>query len=288
MIIISLATEKTKEFKEFEQTLQKNNYKYKIIGLNQPWEGFITKMNLYVKELKELKQRNPNELVIVCDSYDLLFIRKPDYLEKLYYEKANGKVIIGLENQTDFLCSIISPVCDKDIIKKCNIKNPHYPDIKYINSGFIMGPVKLVLDIFSFIKINDIRDDQEGLYKWVSENCDKCYYDYHVDFILNYMPPCLISKPIKTSFEGHLIKVRKNSYPCAIHMPGQYLDLGYRSEKYRNFLIPSRKNIKKIEYFKQIYGKFCSPEFSYLGYWWWVVVIFIILIIIVLIRYFNK
>jgi hypothetical protein len=277
MLIISLATNETKDFLEYKQTLNKLNYEYKIIGMNQPWEGFKMKIDYYIKELNKLQL---NEIVALCDSYDVLFLQGPKVLQDKYNQLAKGKVVIGLENQTDILCSFI-PICDPKVLEKCNIKNKIYPDFKYINAGFIMGPVHLLLNIYNYMKKEEEEDDQSGLYKWISENCDHCYFDYNIDFVFNHMPVTLITKQVKTELKENKIKVRNNSYPVLVHMPAQYLDLGHRSEKYRNFVIgKNRIPTSGLEYFTQAYNKSCTPECFYIGYWWFFVLIFIIVIII--------
>lgn len=289
MLVISLATSKTKDFLEFLHTLKKFKYEYKIVGMNQKWKGLKMKIDYYLRELKELPL---NKLVLICDSYDILFLQGPKALEDKYRTKANGKVVIGLENQTDTLCSFI-PICDADVIKKCNIKNPYHSDFKYINSGFILGPVHILLDIFKHMKqnIDNIYDDQQGLYLWVSDHCDQCYFDYNIDFVFNHMPITLISKQVNTKLENGTgkIKVRDRSYPIVVHMPGQYLDVGYRSEKYRNFVFNHKRvPTKKTEYLSQGYKKACAPECFYIGYWWFIVLIILILICVYFTKFYNS
>lgn len=274
--VLTLATDRNKYVDEFEMSLIRLGYNYKLLGMGQKWEGFHTKMGFIKNELIHL---NPNQLVIICDSYDLVFLQPPNVISNLYHKLAKNKVVIGLESIKDIFCKFID-ICIPETIEECKINNPYYPDFKYINAGFIMGKVKDILEIYTFMINNKFKDDQKALFTWVKQNCNKCYFDYHLDFVFNYMPEMFIEKKIKVEYLKNKIKVNKDSYPCAVHTPGQYLDLGLRTENLRNFLFPKRKNVSKIEYFKQCYKKSCTPEAHYVGYWWWLFFFVIIFIII--------
>ena len=276
VLVLSLATDQTKEVKEFEYSLKKLGYEYRLLGLGQKWEGFVSKMKYTLEALEGL---SPNELVIVCDSYDILFIQTPDVIENRYRKLANDKVVIGLESIQDIFCNFID-ICIPEAIEKCNIKNKWHPDFNYINAGFMMGRAKDIQDIYNFMVENKFDDDQKGLFSWVMENCDRCYFDYHLDFIFNYMPRIFIKKHIKVKFKDNLIEVNDISTPCAVHIPGQYLDLGDRAEKVRNFIVPNRSRHEVWFYLDQCYKKACSPEAYYIGYWWFILILFIIILIL--------
>ncbi len=274
VLVLTLATDINEYVKEFKRSLKKHNYNYKLLGMGEKWEGFHTKMNCVIKSLKQL---NPEQLVIICDSYDLLFCQPSKVIEERYHKLTQNKVVIGLESVTDVYCKFID-ICIPETIKRCKIQNRYYPDFKYINAGFIMGRAKDLLDIYTFMIRNKFKDDQKGLFTWVMNNCHRCYFDYHLDFVFNYMPSLLVSKNIKVDYTNKGIKVNNGSFPCAVHTPGQYLDLGYRTENMRNFIIPRRKGVSKTEYFSQAYKKACAPEAYYIGYWWFIVLILVILI----------
>lgn len=282
MIVLTIATDKNKYVQEFENSLKRLGYSYKLLGLGTKWEGFVTKMKLFTEELSKLPE---NEIVIICDSYDILFIQSPEYILNKYNQKARGKVVIGLENITPEFCNF-STICDKNIIKQCNINNPYFLNFNYPNSGFLMGPVSILKDIYKFMIVNKHKDDQFGLFKWIENNCNKCYFDYGIDFVFNYFIKTLSNKQLGVKLLNHQKKeilVSNSKYqskPSCIHMPAHYLDFGFRSERIRNFLFPHRTRIKKIEYMNEMYFKTCKPEFAYFGYWWpfFIVLLFIIII----------
>lgn len=285
MIIATVATNINNYVQEYIDQLKKLGYNYAILGKGQPWEGFITKMNLYLEFLKNVPH---DEIVIICDSYDLLFLQTPQKIMEKYKRLAQNRVVIGLENITNYFCKF-STICDPQIVQKCKINNPYYPDYIYPNSGFIMGRATDLLEIFNFMVQSEFKDDQYGLFQWILGNCHKCYFDVHLDFIFNYIPSSLSYYnhhhiQVTTKDKQVYVKYKNNiSQPGAIHMWGHYLDLGKRSEYIRNALFPKRIKRTKIEYFKEFYGKICKAEFNYFGYWWWILLILFIIFLFVFI-----
>lgn len=277
MIVLSIATDRNKYVIEFEKSLRRLGYRYELLGVGEKWEGFTTKMKLGMKKLLSLP---PEEIVIMCDSYDIIFVQSPDTIMERYSTLAEGKVVIGLENITAGFCNF-SPICDSSVIKTCKIHNTAYPNFKYINSGFMMGPAKYIYDVYKFMMENKMKDDQLGLFHWVERNCNKCYFDYHLDFVFNYFVNSFINNSVRVDLDPKTktVWVNRRSTPSCVHIPAHYLDMGHRSEKIRNFMFPDRTPVKKIEYVTEFYGKTCKPEFGYLGYWWFILLILIVLLI---------
>ena len=69
LYIITLATSKTNAVNNFALSCENNNLKYKIIGLNEVFLGWRWRMKKY---LNELKNYNEDDIIILCDSYDML------------------------------------------------------------------------------------------------------------------------------------------------------------------------------------------------------------------------
>lgn len=278
MIVLTVATPKNQFVEEFEYQLQKLGYKYKVLGEGVKWKGFETKIELYDEVLSNM---NPEKIVIICDSYDLLFLEGPGVIMEKYDKIAKGKVLIGLENISDLICRL-SSICIPRMIEKCKIENKYYSHFKYINSGFIMGKAKDLKEIFNFMKENKHKDDQLGLISWVSENCDRVVFDYHLDIIANLLPYKIfnVNDDIFFEIEDGKIKVGE-SFPSVIHFPGQSMDFGYRSENLRNMLIPGRSSKPRLEYFKEEYKNMCTKDsYHYMGIWGPIILILILMIII--------
>lgn len=286
-VVLTIATERNEYVKEFEQSLENNGYEYKLLGLGQKWRGFEMKMELYKQELSNLG----NRIVIVCDSYDIVFLENRKTILDKYHALANDKVVIGLENLKDSFCDF-STICIPEIIKKCNIINHNFLGFKYINSGFIMGRADQLMGIFQFMIDHKLKDDQYGLFKWIlNDNCDKCYFDTDLNFVFNYFPdtfPIKYDEDIKLIDNGKvLVKNRTTgteAKPSAVHIPAQYIDFGIRSEEIRNHLFPSRDKRSRAVYAKEFYSKLCKKEFNMFGYWWPILFLFVVLMIVMVVN----
>lgn len=283
-LVLSLATERNQYVNEFEKSLRRLGYEYEILGLNHKWEGFKTKMKFYFDKLSQLKD---DDIVIVCDSYDIVFLEKPGLCMKRYNELTKGRknqVIIGLEDLIDIHC-YFSKTCDYNFLNECKKRNSIFPGYDYINSGFIMGPVYLVKDIFRFQLKNNETDDQVGLMKWVkNRNCKNCIFDYKLEFVLNYLPNFVKKNKDKIELKDKSIFVtnRKSNIttnPIALHFPNQKGDFGERTEYLRNRLFPERNKVPKIEYFKACYNSACSQDNVYIGIWLPVILILFLIFI---------
>lgn len=263
MIVFAVATDKTILVKEFEQSLIKYNYNYEILGLGMTWSGFDLKMKLYYNALKKLPK---DEIVIVCDSYDVMFVQSSKKIQERYNKLASNKVVIGLEPEC------YESICDKETTKVCNIDNKKHKYYKYINSGFIMGRADLLMDIFKFQLDTNQHDDQIGLGKWVKNNCNLCYFDYDFQFVFNYLDTSVNFKRLKIKITNDTMKIDKNITvdginPCVIHMPGQSNDLGKRSEIIRTFVLPERKKLGTMYYLNLNFLRLCKKDRYYCGYW---------------------
>lgn len=283
LIVLSIATDPDNKYvSEFVQTLVERNYKYELLGTHKKWEGFTTKMKYFIDALKKLP---PTQLVILCDSYDVLFVDTPKQMITKYNELANNKIVVGLENITKFFCGF-STICDPKIIEKCKIKNTSFPAFVYPNAGFLMGHAEDLLKIYQFMSEQEYKDDQYSLFQYILRNCDKFYFDYKLNFVFNYFTPTsfFIKTPPDVKLETHhgkrTILVNKIAKPGSVHIPGHYLDFGIRSERLRDFLLPQRTKQASGVYIKEFYGKLCKPEFSYFGYWWWILLLFLLLTIV--------
>lgn len=282
-LVVSVATKRNQFVKDFEYTVKKGGYDYMLLGLGKKWEGVVTKIHVYYDFCQKFKDQST--VAIICDSYDLLFIQDRKFLLKKYYELATNKVLLGVEN----CCGL--PSCDPAFHNQCNLKNPYISKYKYINAGFIMGPIFLLHQIFKYQKNNGVQDDQIGLNKWASKNCDKIVLDYNLEIICNVLPQrkycpfrfekCLTySLPVQ--IKNNIIYVG-NKKAAVVHIVSLDNDLGKRSEYIRNFLIPNRNQPKNRKfYFTLMYNKICTTRFYYVGYWGPVLVVSLLILLIFL------
>ena len=176
-IVLTFANKRNQFLDEWEQSVKQLNIPYKILGIGTIWKGFKTKIIGYYEELKNI---NPEKIVILCDSYDLLFLEPLEtILEKYNKITPEHKILIGCE-----------PLCGKDTCKQitCINDNINDPSIitkrSFLNSGFVMGPASSLLEALNIVKEYD--DDQIGYAAYINENCDKFVFDYSSSIILNY------------------------------------------------------------------------------------------------------
>lgn len=255
--VLTVATEYNKYVKEWEKSVKNLGYNYKILGIGEKWEGFNTLITLILNELKKYKE---NDIIVIVDSYDLLLLEEPSKLLTKYKNKSNKKILIGSEGH----CVIN---CYKEIVEKCNLhskNNENYP-----NTGLVIGPKKLLIDAYEYCLKHGNNDDQIGLSKYASENCDNVVLDYENDIILNYyvqniMSPHLININLPNVIikNNRIYNETDNNYPSIIHMPYQSADFGKRSEFIRNFVFPEREKITFYEYF----GDFTNHIYKALKY----------------------
>jgi hypothetical protein len=116
------------------------------LGFGTKWEGFIKKAETICDYLNELPE---DEIVAVIDGFDS-YIRKTDGIENEFL-KQHCKVLVSLHN-TWFNFEYL----EKKVFSSCK-KN------KTANSGLIMGYVKEMKQVWSYIKNGASDDDQRNL-----------------------------------------------------------------------------------------------------------------------------
>lgn len=251
MKVITIATEYNKYVEEWERSAKMFGYDYKIVGLGEKWEGFNTLMKLILDELKNYKD---DDIILKVDCYDLVFADGPENLLKAYYKlmpDKKNRVLFGSENYC-------MDNCEDSHINSCNI--PLEKTQKYLNGGFLMGPVKILREGYEYCLKYGNGDDQIGWAKYFSKNCDNIILDYNSDIVLNYSYKRVMTPYIPNIKLPELILQNNNkiynktfnNYPIVIHMPYQTSDLGKRSEFVRKMIIPDREPIKKIDYFIEL------------------------------------
>ena len=72
LIILTIATEYNKYVVDWENSVKKLGYNYKILGIGVSWKGFNTKMKLILDEISEY---SGDQIFAVVDCYDLLFCK---------------------------------------------------------------------------------------------------------------------------------------------------------------------------------------------------------------------
>ncbi|XP_028650523.1 procollagen-lysine,2-oxoglutarate 5-dioxygenase 2 isoform X2 [Erpetoichthys calabaricus] len=154
LLVFTVATQETDGFLRFMQTAKALNYTVKVIGKGEEWKGGEVSNSIgggqKIRLLKEIMPSYADQedlIVLVVDSYDVIFAGGPEELLKKF-QQANHKVVFSAE-------SLIWP--DKRLADK-------YPSVRsgkrFLNSGGIIGYAPYISQIVQQWELQDNDDDQ--------------------------------------------------------------------------------------------------------------------------------
>jgi hypothetical protein len=166
----------------FIQTLDANQWNYKMIGKGETWLGFQNKINGYLLTVSKLPERT---LVVLSDARDVLCMRCPDAF-KTAFLSFGERIIISAEmfceghmdeDRTQGLQCI--PLTNYWKHYTINVK----PFRKFANAGLIAGYAKDLKTMFTWILENNYKDDQLGVCNYVNNFPEKVYMDIHAEIL---------------------------------------------------------------------------------------------------------
>jgi hypothetical protein len=118
---------------------------------DDPWKGLATKPKWLCRAIKE--GRIPEELMIFCDSWDLVFGASPnEIIDK--YKDFKSDIVISAERNC-------FPLDYKKAYDDLDIPTPY----SYLNSGFIVGKTQSILTCLEAMDLSNVKDDH-----WDAEN----------------------------------------------------------------------------------------------------------------------
>jgi len=265
LYIITLATSKTNAVDNFISSCKNNNLKYKILGLNEKFQGWRWRMEKYLNELKNYKD---NDIIILCDSYDMLFqdnekniIHKFKSLKKSVIISAEMNLLLPAE-LSQFGITPLSLTYNKFPKHKTS-------DYRYPCLGGVIGYKKDLQKLYkNMLSFND-NELQEKCY-----HDDQCLFSYYYlkfknkDFILDYNQS--IFGNLSGSLNRYQFKNKKlhNNYtnitPSIVHFQGNALSsynelmipYGYKEIDTKVEIIPYNKSKTIKKYFDK-YQEFC-------------------------------
>ena len=218
---VSVGTDMVDGLKRFINSCQIFGFPYKILGLNDNWEGndlrYSTgggqKINLLREYLNNLSDEHNNKLILFTDSYDVVLSDNPvNIINK--FNAYDCDILFGAE-------PLLWP--DKSLDKHFNSEHPY----KYLNSGNFIGTVKNIKLLINKT-VKNTSDDQ--LY-------------YQLEYINNKQlnikldHKCKIFQTLSARFSDIEIdnsRVKNNythTYPSVIHGNG-----GIKSKLFLNHL----------------------------------------------------
>ena len=149
-IVLSVSTD---ECRNFENSLKKLGWNYKILGKGEKWGGWVWRMDMYLETLKGL---DPDTRVILSDASDVIALKGPPMdIDN------NIKIMTGAES----LCTSVCKPINK-FIKLRNITGKK----KFVNAGLIYGKARTLIDMYSWIIEKGFTDDQLGICTYFEQN----------------------------------------------------------------------------------------------------------------------
>lgn len=210
--VIAVATKelKPKKFQKWERTAKHFGYNYEIVGRNDKWRGFNTKIVLTYNKVKEVKE----PFVILTDCSDIFFTGSSNEMYDKFISLKQD-LIIGGE---------LSQYCPKIKFNEEKIRK-HFQKIGngehlYPNAGFIIGKTEEVL------KLKELHlryeDDQTACFETIYEGKMNLAIDYQTELIGNItnVPGIDTNRFVFDSITSRYKNMHSGKYPTAFHFPG--------------------------------------------------------------------
>ena len=203
--VIGVSTNENTNSQNWELSLKKNNFTYEILGKNKIWGGWRWRMKIFYNYLINKK---PDDIIMISDIYDVLFIKDHDQLLKKFHLIRKGKRILFFVEYSK--SNIPIKILDKN-------ENYYY---KYINAGMIIGYANDLTNLYKWVLENNYEDDQIGISNFVNLNPDLYSIDTLREVGLN------ISSKFDLKFHSFSEKgvfckngIKLSCDPCVIHLP---------------------------------------------------------------------
>ena len=257
LYITTVVTDSTLYFPYLKESIEKNNKKLNIIGINEKWKGFNWRNK---KILEFLETLSDNDIVCNIDGYDVICCRnlnslKDDFIKKK--KNKNFKILIGKENGTKLDQEYLDSV-----FRKCQNN--------FICAGTYIGYVK---DVKFFIKEllnydnNNNSDDQilftkvckdHPNYFCIDENCEFFYNQTTcLKNILNNKDLCVINNELvyKNNYKQYFAHANCNGFLDDLIIKLEY-KIKKKEKKNISFKLIISIIKKFIWYLKQFFYKY--------------------------------
>jgi GR25 family glycosyltransferase involved in LPS biosynthesis len=167
-LLLSYDNKPTETTEFFMKTLTSNAWQYVLLGKDEVWEGWHTRMNAYRKYLDTLHE---DKVVILSDARDVLCLRGPHAFMEAF-RSFKKDLVVSME----LLCGGSLDVPDtyncvqcKPIARYWNFYNiSPKPLRKYVNNGLIAGTARALRSLLKWSLDNKYTDDQLALGNYVN------------------------------------------------------------------------------------------------------------------------
>jgi hypothetical protein len=223
---------------------ENNNYKYKLLGSGDIWDGWYGRLNSYLSFIKTIPDKDT--FILICDGRDVIVNQEYSiFIKKALDIWNNGKIIIGTEkpcctllNNPGYISNNINttdltPLKLKSIYKN-NMEKRSTSNSKfdYLNFGMLFGKCKDFIYLFELMDIKPGQDDQSLVYK--------IYYDHPELFTPDFNQTLFSNASHRDNNEyknakdselcfyemknGSIYNIKTNTIPSLIQTPGKNWD----------------------------------------------------------------
>jgi hypothetical protein len=169
MKIITFANENRGYYNALLQSAKQNRFQVINVGTTKQWKGYMDRVEHYIAFLKTLPS---NEVVVVCDAYDVIVLASADECLDKFKNMNTDKVVMATYHSNFFTEKIFGKV-----------ETTHY--YNNISMGCYMGYVRSLLDLLtSFCKeykcsANPAANDQIHMTNYYTTKCQSCITPDH-------------------------------------------------------------------------------------------------------------
>lgn len=265
LFVVSYANNKNSLSDNLEASLRKYGYRYRIIGEGDKWVNFMTKIRGCYSYLKKTEEISGDDIVVICDAYDVLACDYPEILIKKFkrFQRKGRKILVGSENKCGTNCIPLD--------KYYEYHNEPRGRYQYANGGFYMGEKNELIKMFRYILSQGIGDDQISLCNYINQYPEKVQIDSKGSVVSN----------IQIYSYGDTIWKNNKPYnkytdesPCFIHTPAISFDLCFRLDYFGDRILGDEYSTLPIrEKVSMVWTKTKKR-------WYWIVLVLLALIIL--------
>lgn len=129
-----------------------------------------------MKYVEGLRTMNLDDVVIICDAYDLFAVKSSTGMLQKFYS-LDADIVVGAEYCTG---ENVAPLDDwYDFHGR-----PVHPTLPHLNAGFVMGKVFRLIEMYEFISQRD--DDQIAMGEYFRTNPWRLAVDFDRKFVYNH------------------------------------------------------------------------------------------------------
>lgn len=187
--VLTVATHETPGLANLRTTAANCGVSLTVLGMGQPWEGFITKPKLFAAELKRVL--DADALVFCIDSSDVLIQGTPEDMETGWKASVGDRaVLIGAELRTPERLYTNTATADLAPWRRCT-PGKQYKKFNF-NTGVVGGRVPDLLSLYEWCLAESERsgefDDQVLAGMYANLFPDRVAMDVGRDMVHNYDP----------------------------------------------------------------------------------------------------